>query len=117
MSFSAVVFSADNVRGALLSKALGKNGFEVSLHKNIHAAGDILKTESPPLVIIDKEGYFPGELEHFSSMGEFLAGATVLVIANSAGDVSNALKGVSFEWCISNPLDLPLIAAKAKELV
>src|SRR5208282_6810081 len=117
MSFSAAIFSADNVRGALLRKALEKNGFEVSLHKNIHAAGDILKANSPPLVLIDKEGYFPGELEHFSSLSGLLAGASVLVIANSVGDVASSLKGVSFEWCISNPIDLPLIASKAKELL
>ncbi len=117
MSFSAVIFSADEVRGALLLKTLVKNGFEVSLHKNLHAAGDILKTKSPLLVIIDKEGYFPGELEYFSSLGGLLSGSSVLVVANSAGDVSSSLKGALFEWCISNPLDLHLIASRAKELL
>ncbi|MBF0506189.1 MAG: hypothetical protein HQL09_05085 [Nitrospirae bacterium] len=117
MSLSAVIFSADDIRGALLRKTLEKNGFEVSLYKNIHAAGDILKAKSPPLVIIDKEGYFPGELEYFSSLSGPLAGTSVLVVANSAQDASISLKGVPVEWCLSNPLDLPFIASKAKELL
>jgi len=117
MSFSTVVFSSDKIRGALLSKAFQENGFEVSLHKNVHAAENVLKTKLPSLVVFDKEGYFRNELEHFSSLSRFLVGASVLVIANSAADGSISLKGVPVEWCLSNPLDLPLIVSKAKELL
>ena len=117
MPFSAVIFSAEAIRGALLSKALEKNGFEVSLSKNIHSAGDILKAKAPRIVIIDKEGYFPGELESFSLLSGLLKGIPVVVVSNSEADDSLSLKDVSVEWCRSNPLDPLAIVAKANSIL
>ena len=117
MSFSAVIFSSDEIRGTLLSSAFKKNGFEVALYKNLHAANKILKTQLPSLVVLDKQGYFQNDLEHFSSLSEQLVKTPVLVIANSTADGSISLKNVPVEWCMSNPLDLLFIVSKARELM
>lgn len=117
MSVSVVVFSSDAVRGALLSRVFQKSGFEVMLLKNIHAAENILKTKAPVLVVLDKTGYFLGELEHFSSLIALMAGVSVLVVADTPPDGSISLGKIPIEWCISHPLDLTSIVAKAKKLL
>jgi DNA-binding NtrC family response regulator len=117
MLFSAIIFSAEDVRGALLSRALEKDGFEVSLHKNVLAAENILKSKAPQLVIIDKEGYFPGELESLSLLSGLLKEIPVVIVSNSAADNTFSLKDVSVEWCHSNPLDPLTIASKAKSML
>ncbi|MBF0559094.1 MAG: hypothetical protein HQL08_09970 [Nitrospirae bacterium] len=117
MSVSVVVFSSDAIRGALFSRVFQESGFEVMLLKNLHAAENILKTKAPELVVLDESGYFRNELEHFSSLRGLLAGVSVLVIANTPPDGSLSLGNIPFEWCLSHPLDLPLIVTKAKELL
>lgn len=117
MPFWAVIFSAQDIRGSLLSKALEKNGFEVSLNKNLYSAGDILKTKAPQLVILDTVGYFPGELEVFSLLSGLLKGTPVIIVSNSDSNSSITLKDVSVEWCQSNPLDLAAIIAKSRGML
>lgn len=117
MPYSTIIFSSDEIRGTLLSKAFRKNGFEVALYKNLHAAEKVLKTQTPSLVVLDKEGYFHNELGHFSSLSGVLMKTPVLVIANSTVDSSISLKNVPVEWCLSEPLDLLLIMSKANELL
>lgn len=114
MPFLAVIFSAQAIRGSLLSKALEKNDFEVSLNKNLYAAGDVLKTKAPQIVILDTEGYFPGELESFSLLSGLLKGTPVIIVSNSVSNSSITLKDVSVEWCQSNPLDLTAIVVKSR---
>lgn len=117
MAYSTVIFSPDEIRGGLLSAAFKKNGFDVSLYKNLHAVNKILKMQMPSLVVLDKEGYFQNDLEHFSSLSGQLIKTPVIVIANSTADGSVSLKNVPVEWCMSNPLDLPFIVSKARELI
>ncbi|MBF0328621.1 MAG: hypothetical protein HQL10_05650 [Nitrospirae bacterium] len=118
MPFSAVLFSADNLRGALLSKALTKHGFEVSLQRNINTFTDVLNTKSPQLVILDKEGgYFTGDLDVLGPLSVLLKGIPVIIVSNSASDGSFNLKDVSVEWCHSNPIDPLAVATKAKSLL
>jgi hypothetical protein len=117
MPLSAVVFSSDMIRGALLSRAFKESGFEVVLLKNLHAAENILKTKAPALVVLDKRDYFRNELEHFSSLSGLMAGVSVFVIANTPPDGSLSLRNVPVEWCLSHPLDLPFITKKAKEFL
>lgn len=116
MPFSTVLFSADETRGALLGKVLGKKGFEVFLQRNLLALSDILNTKSPQVVILDKEGYFPGELEAFSSLRGLLREVPVVVVANTPADTS-LLPGISVAWCQSDPLDPLVIAVKALSLL
>jgi len=117
MPLSVVVFSADMMRGALLGKALEKNGFEVSLHKNTRTARDVLKSKVPHLVIIDREGYFPRELESFSLLSGLLKDVPVVVISNSSADSSFTLKDVSVEWCQSDPLDPLAVVEKSNSML
>lgn len=114
MPLSVVVFSAENVRGALLRKALEKSGFEVSLHKNVRVAINVLKAKAPQLVIIDRKGYFPRELESFSSLSDLLKNIPVVIVSKAEADSSFTLKDVSVEWCQSDPLDPLAVVAKAK---
>lgn len=113
MPFLAVIFSAQDIRGSLLSKALEKNDFEVFLSKNLYAAGDILRIKAPQLVVLDTEGYFPAEFESFSQLSDLLKGTPVIIVSNSEAVSSLTLKDVSIEWCKSNPLDLAAIVAKS----
>lgn len=117
MPFSVVIFSAEALRGALIGKTLEKNGYKVSLYKNIHSAGDILEAKAPQIVIIDKEGYFPGELESFSLLGKTLKGIPLVIVSNSEADDSIHLKDVAVHWCRSNPLDPLAIVATANSIL
>jgi DNA-binding response OmpR family regulator len=117
MPFSAVIFSAEALRGALISKTLEKNGYRVYLYNKVHSAGDILEAKAPQIVIIDKEGYFPGELESFSLLSGILKGIPLVIVSNSEADDSIHIKDISVHWCRSNPLDPLAIVATANSIL
>ncbi len=117
MSPEAVVFSPEEMRGALISKVLEKKGFKVSLYKNIRDASETIASFKPHIVIVDTEGYFPSELNYFASLSAQLTGSAVLFVANYSIDDTINMPHTGLDWCVSYPLDLELVATKAIELL
>ncbi|MEO5356074.1 MAG: hypothetical protein H7844_02100 [Nitrospirae bacterium YQR-1] len=66
MQVPVIIFSADELRGHVLSKVFKKGGCESSLYKAIADFGALLFTLKPGVVVLDSGSFFPGELERLS---------------------------------------------------
>jgi DNA-binding NtrC family response regulator len=117
MSSQAVIFSPDDMRGALISRMLERKGLKVSLFKNIRNASEAIASLKPHILIVDTEGYFPSELGYFASLSPLLADSAVLFVANSSINDTINMPHTKVDWCVSYPLDLQIIATKALELL
>lgn len=117
MPIPTIVLSADNIRGALLLKTLQKNGFDVTICKNLFDSYESIKNIKPVLLVIDCEGLYQNELSALTSLSSLLNECSVLIVANKPNYSSLNIKSLSTQWCISSPLDLDMVITKAKELI
>lgn len=116
MQPKTIVLSLDKIRGALLTKALQKEGFKCNWCKNIFTLQEMIEGFCPSLMVIDCEGLYQNELAVLSTLNSLLKQTSVLVVSSKPNYGMLNIKAPLVKWCICSPLDLELVCSMAKEL-
>ncbi|MBF0539130.1 MAG: PBP1A family penicillin-binding protein [Nitrospirae bacterium] len=127
MSVPVLIFSADNIRGRIVLKALKHNGIDARLFGNNFELLDGLgEIKGHSIVIFDTKQYYSGfapyscearEFEFLDSLRVSHPRCYVIVLSDASLVPMFIQKGFQTDLCLSDPLDPELICLKVKEIL
>ena len=117
MSSRVLVISADELRGRIIKKVLGRNGFECLIFSRILEAGGEIAARSPEVVILDTEGALFEEVNHLKNICQTLEHEATVVLGKET--VIDGFKGPGIRkaLCVFDPFDPDRIAETIKDIV
>ena len=117
MPVPIIIFSVDSIRGRIILNTLRFNGFDAVLHNRIIHAKEIIRKNTPSIVILDTKELSPNELDFFRAAYPVLSNSTLILLASPSIVKSLDLCDIKTELCRTNPLDAELIISKVEALL
>ncbi|QWR76337.1 hypothetical protein [Candidatus Magnetomonas plexicatena] len=114
MQASVIIFSADEIRGNVLSKIFKKGGCESFLHKTVVDFGAVSGQLNPDVVVLDTGSFFQNELEGLA--GKLSQDIRAHIVLLSEPD-DTVLSTHASAHCPLNPFDPEGIFTAAVKLI
>jgi len=117
MSVPIIIFSVDSIRGRIILNTLRFKGFEALLHNRIINAEEIIRENTPSIVILDTKDLSPNELDFIRAAYPVLSNSVLILLASPSIVKSLDLWDIKTELCRTDPLDAELIMSKVEALL
>ncbi len=117
MSVPIIIFSVDSIRGRIILNTLHFNGFEALLQNRIIHAEEIIRKNTPSIVILDTKDLSPNELDFFRTAYPVLSNSALILLAGPSIMKSLEVPDIKTELCRTDPLDAELITSKVEALL
>jgi DNA-binding response OmpR family regulator len=112
-----IIFSVDAIRGRIILNSLRFKGLEAVLQKRTIHAEEIIRKNTPSIVILDTKELSPNELDFFRAAYPLLSDSTLILLASPSMVKSLDLWDIKTELCRTDPLDVDLIISKVNALL
>jgi DNA-binding response OmpR family regulator len=117
MSVPIIIFSVDSIRGRIILNTLRFNGFEALLKNRLIHASEIIRKNTPSIVILDTKELSTNELDFFRNAHPVLSNSTLILLASPSTVKSLDIGDIRTELCRTDPLDAELIMSKVEALL
>ncbi len=117
MSVPIIIFSVDSIRGRIILNTLRFNGFEALLQDRIMHAEEIIRKNTPSIVILDTKELSPNELDFFRTAHPVLSNSALILLASPSIMKSLDISDIKTELCRTDPIDAELIVSKVEALL